>query len=104
MRPMDPERVIRELIIVKGVRVIGGCTDTTLIPAKTSADIHDWCRLPSGAAQRQICRCGIDGAAGYEVERVTAAVTDSRGIHHGGSKSMVLFDYDSLPASMRFED
>src|ERR1700704_3461300 len=104
MRSVDPERVVRKLIIVKGVLVIGGRPDTTLISAITSADIHDWGCLPRSAAQRQICRRGIDGAAGYEVKRMTAAVTDSCGIHHGGSKGMVLFDYHGLPASMRFED
>src|SRR6267142_1660665 len=77
MRSVDPERVVRKLIIVKGVLVIGGRPDTTLIPAKTSADIHDWGCLPRSAAQRQICRSS--GANRYGARYQVAGARVVRG-------------------------
>ena len=100
---MCPERIVSQLIIIKGVLVIGGSSDAPLIP-RIATDRHDRGRLSRSAAKRCECRCGIDRPEGYEVERMTAAVANSRGIDHGGTERVALPEHNGLPSGMRLEE
>src|ERR1700686_2364499 len=104
MGPMCPERIVSELIIIEGVLVIGGRSDAPLIPRIATTDGHDRGRLSRSAAQRCECRCGINRPEGYEVERVTAAVTNSRRIDDTGTKRVALPEHNGLPSGMRLEE
>jgi len=42
---MCPERIVSELIIIKGVLVIGGRPDASLIP-RIATDSYDWAACP----------------------------------------------------------
>src|SRR4030088_613831 len=99
MSSMCPERIISKLIIVKGVFVIGSRSDAPLIP-RVATDSHERRRLSRSAAQRQILCCGIDRAKRDEVERMTAAVTNSRSIDHAGTERVALSEHNGLPSGM----
>src|SRR5882762_3784901 len=59
MRTTGPERIVRELIIVKRMSIIGSRADASLIP-RISSDRHRRRGLSRRAAQRRECRCGIN--------------------------------------------
>src|SRR5258708_3216550 len=102
MGPMRPERIVSELIIIKGVLVIGGRSDTPLIP-RIATDSHKRGRLSRSAAQRQVLRCGIDRSKRYKVERMAAAETNSRGIDKAGTERVAFFEHNGLPSGMGLE-
>ncbi len=99
MRSMGPECIVRELVIVKGMLIVGSRCDATLISCKSS-NSYGRRGLSRGAAQAQIRRGGINGPGGDQVERVTAAVTNSRGIDEAGTECVALFENDGLPPGL----
>ena len=92
-------QVVSELIVIKGVFVVGGRSDAPLVPF-ISRDSYRRRGLSRSAAQRQVLRCGINRSEGQKVERMTAAETNSPGIDKARTERVAFFEHNGLPSGV----
>src|ERR1700730_12513020 len=98
-----PERVVRELIIIKDM-VKKGCRSHAPLISGKSTNGYYGCGLSRHAPQRCQQCCGIHRARRCEVARVSAAETNSCGIDNAGAECVALFQNCGRPRGVRIED